>query len=504
MQTEATKLGLNLRRIRIKKNISQGNIAKELKVGRSFISMIENGKTNPTLATITRLAEAVGVSTDELLKDMSNFNDTFLDALESKFKVLYPKTNSATYKSLVNYASDLNTPVQRWYRYKEGYSIKLVEQILEKYQVKAGDLIIDPFCGSGSTLLQAKINSSDSVGFEINPFSAFLAKVKTQDYKKKDVRDLNDTILNLRGLEIKPGLKKPKLSTLNKLFEEDTLNYLLTLKEQIQKVKNRRVADLLTLAWLGILEEVSNYRKAGNGLKLRKTTKEIFRDKKYTQKIFFERVDSIKKDLRFALNNSRKARVSVVEDTCFNLGKYITKGSARGVIFSPPYANCFDYTEIYKVELWMGSFVTDYPDLNVLRKRGIRSHLNGYKMESRLAVESVPELTQLIEVLSKKKLWDKRIPKMIEAYFNDMFRSLIEIHKTLKKNGFCVIIVSNSSYGGVVVPTDLLLAKFAESIGFKVSSIEVARFIITSSQQYKKTKKYKNYLRESIIYLEKD
>jgi len=68
MQNESTKLGLNLKRIRTKKGISQGNIARELKVSRGFISTIENGKTNPTLSTITNIAKALRVSTDELLK----------------------------------------------------------------------------------------------------------------------------------------------------------------------------------------------------------------------------------------------------------------------------------------------------------------------------------------------------------------------------------------------------------------------------------------------------
>lgn len=68
MQDEQIKLGRNLKRIRTKKDISQGDIARTLKVGRSFITNIENGKTNPTLATIARIAKAVGVSVDELLK----------------------------------------------------------------------------------------------------------------------------------------------------------------------------------------------------------------------------------------------------------------------------------------------------------------------------------------------------------------------------------------------------------------------------------------------------
>jgi len=68
MNSESQKLGDNLKRIRTKKDISQGDIARELGVDRGFISTIENGKTNPTLATISKLAKAVGVTTNELLK----------------------------------------------------------------------------------------------------------------------------------------------------------------------------------------------------------------------------------------------------------------------------------------------------------------------------------------------------------------------------------------------------------------------------------------------------
>jgi transcriptional regulator with XRE-family HTH domain len=68
MNSESEKLGNNLKRIRTKKGITQGDIARSLGVSRGFVSNIENGKTNPTLATIARLANAIGATTDELLK----------------------------------------------------------------------------------------------------------------------------------------------------------------------------------------------------------------------------------------------------------------------------------------------------------------------------------------------------------------------------------------------------------------------------------------------------
>ena len=68
MISESAKLGKNMKTIRLAKDITQGDIARALKVGRGFVSNIENGKTNPTLATISKLAKVLGVSSNEMLK----------------------------------------------------------------------------------------------------------------------------------------------------------------------------------------------------------------------------------------------------------------------------------------------------------------------------------------------------------------------------------------------------------------------------------------------------
>lgn len=68
MKSEAQKLGQNLKRIRMEKGISQGDIVRSLGMDRAFISNIENGKTNPTLATIAKLAKALGVPIENLIK----------------------------------------------------------------------------------------------------------------------------------------------------------------------------------------------------------------------------------------------------------------------------------------------------------------------------------------------------------------------------------------------------------------------------------------------------
>lgn len=68
MQEESKKLGGNLKAIRISNKITQSELAELLDVDKSFVSNIENGKSNPTLSTITSLAKALKVPVDELFK----------------------------------------------------------------------------------------------------------------------------------------------------------------------------------------------------------------------------------------------------------------------------------------------------------------------------------------------------------------------------------------------------------------------------------------------------
>ena len=65
---DSKKLGNNLKKIRIGKDITQSDLADVLSVDKSFVSNIENGKNNPTLSTISSLAKALGVTVDELFK----------------------------------------------------------------------------------------------------------------------------------------------------------------------------------------------------------------------------------------------------------------------------------------------------------------------------------------------------------------------------------------------------------------------------------------------------
>lgn len=433
----------------------------------------------------------------------SNFND-IIDQIEEEFFVVYPIINNATYKSLVNYSTDIKKPIQRWYRYKEWYSIELVEKFFKEYWLSENSTILDPFSGSWSTLLQAKINNQKSFWFEVNPFTILLSEVKTQNYSSDDHKELLLCVDSILNEDNSINLNKiPKLSTINKLFNSDTLEYLLTIKTFIDKIKNHKVKSALFLWWLSILEEASNYKKAWNWLKKRVEKQVKIRDLNFVKDLLQNKLKEIIDDLDFAIKISKNYEPKIIRDSSKNIIKYIEGNSIDWVFFSPPYANCFDYTEIYKVELWMWNFVDQYEDLKPLRNIAIRSHLNWYKPVEIPNERKFYNLNILIGALNNVELWDKRIPTMVQNYFLDMFSIMNQLNQVMKKWAVCWIVVGNSSYWWIIVPTDLLLSHYAKNNWFEVIKIEVARFIITSSQQYKKTEKYKKYLRESIIHLKK-
>ena len=92
---------------------------------------------------------------------------------------------------------------------------------------------------------------------------------------------------------------------------------------------------------------------------------------------------------------------------------------------------------------------------------------------------------------------------MIKGYFDDMNKIIEKCFKLSRKGALCAIVVANSGYKGVIIPTDLLLAESAEEIGYKVEKIIHARDIRSSSQQMKELQKKHGLMRESIIILRK-
>jgi len=106
-------------------------------------------------------------------------------------------------------------------------------------------------------------------------------------------------------------------------------------------------------------------------------------------------------------------------------------------------------------------------------------------------------------MFEKDNLWSNRIPSVVRGYFDDMYTLLEKLYLQTQKDGYTGIVIGNSAYSGIIIPSDILTAQIARTIGFRVENIFITRHLTTSSQQKKDLEPLKDYLRESIVLLKK-
>jgi hypothetical protein len=419
------------------------------------------------------------------------------ESFYSAYKDLDKQFNThrdSSYQHLVHFSRGMSEPIHRWFYYQEGYYPQLVLNIFGHLNIQSREtLVLDPFTGSGTTLLAAKQLGMKSTGFEINPFSAFMSEVKTRNYTQEDLKAVKEFKLP-SYIPIPDIYKQYELKIIRNLFDEVKLQKIELLKKEIAKIDNARAKNLLFFALLSILERVSNYRKGGNGLKRKKVNKDLDPFEEFERK-----VHEINEDLEVAVTGPEP---TVVNDSCLNISNYSIQNVGVS-LFSPPYANCFDPFEVYKMELWLGNFVSSYSDLRRKRRMALASNLNVNL--SRIIDHShrTDLLNRITDYLYHQTLWDVRIPRMLDVYFHEMHTLLKSLYERTTNGGFCVIVIGNSAYGNLAIPTDIILSQIGEKANFKVKEIIIARNNETSSQQHKKLGNLLEYLRESVVVLAK-
>ncbi|MDB6242122.1 DNA methyltransferase [Lactobacillus amylovorus] len=434
----------------------------------------------------------------------------FLANMERQFSV----KKDDKYGKLVHFQNNRFTPYQRWFQYREGYSYKLVDKFIKKFNPNS--LIFDPFVGSGSTLLAARLNNLSSIGMDVNPLSTFISLVENTKYTKEDMDCLNRVIKKIKVQKRDSKYRETNFNLASRYFNSEILQSLLQFRDFYKSINNVHIKNLVKLAWLSIIESSSYMKKEGNGLKRknRKRLKNRYVEipiKEWDKEHFPEdKFEFIKGSLIQKLNIMRKDIIDYPISAASS--KVINKSSIGDLsmiqdeigltIFSPPYVNFFDYFEIHKMELWLGEFIQNREDFRALKKKGMRS--NGNAIDSTKIHFKNKNVEHFSKLISTKKLWNKRIPDVINSYFDDMYILLKNIFLKTKQNGKVVIVIGNSAYGGILVPADLLVADIAQTIGFKVNDICITRFLTTSSQQKKKLMGAMNYMRESIVVLTKE
>ncbi|MDO7480340.1 hypothetical protein Q5X66_13510 [Acinetobacter baumannii] len=416
--------------------------------------------------------------------------------LEKKYKFSYDDNRFEA--TPVNFKLSKTVARHRWFTYKEGFSPIFIQEFIKNYNIKNNNCVIfDPFGGIGTTVLESSNMGYLAMSNDVNPLSNYIARIKTENYSENFLTQLLKERQEFINSELIESLDPPKNDTVIKYFNPQTLQALLKIQYWIMNRKEEKVKNIFNLIFLTSLESLSTHRKDGNGVKLKKNFQSLVNIEEIKQ-LFLDRLEIIIEDLK----NTPNPKISPIISYQSSFEKYELPVKVDLVITSPPYANCFDYSKIYLVELWMGSFFKTKEDQQIFRESSVQSHVH-YTWKRDQSSFDNQLIEKIMDYLDEQKLWNKKIPSMLNGYFFDLKKVLKELINHLNKGAVLGFVVGNSMYAGLPIATDLILANIAEELGYSVKEIKIYRKLTASSQQMKKLgNNGQQYLRESLVVLE--
>ncbi|GAX88427.1 DNA methyltransferase [Effusibacillus lacus] len=412
------------------------------------------------------------------------------------------------YNDKVSASKNKKRKINRWYPILEGFSNNFVELVL-KEQENMPSLCLDPFAGGGTTPLTAQLNGVRCISFEVSPFMSQVCRSKLRnDYKFLELQRVIDDIEEYlskpinHGFEI--GLKTiSKKEGLDKwLFHKTALDSLLSIRKAIDVVSGPKYKDLLYVTLGSILLNYCNASRDGKALRYRENWERKVHKRKTIYRDFLTKCrEEVLPDVKSIEEEAKKNPLSNLKDfysgDCRQLTHLVADNSIDVIITSPPYLNSRDYTDSHMVELWLLGHVTSYSDVANLRRKTMRSHVQVRWGESPLPNSELLRSAFHRIMSFESEFWNKNIPNMISGYFSDLEELLFKLKPKMRTGGKIYINVANSSYFGVVIETDKIIAEIAQNLGYTVLDIRIARRIKCSSQQSDEIK----WLRESVVVL---
>jgi len=392
--------------------------------------------------------------------------------------------------------------VHRWSPYVQGFSAGFVDDVLARYRVGRGALVLDPFVGSGTVLVCAKMRGVDSVGVDLMPLLTFMSRVKTT--WDVDVGRVEAELKRI-GRMWKgdcSGMLVPFLRETSRHFNEDVLDSLLVLKNSILSVQDRKIRELFLLAFASILIRCSNLKRSPCLGYVK--NKEVAGDAPFTY--FWGKVNQMIDDLKFVQRMREgwgRVRVFTADAKTMTYDEPIDLA-----ITSPPYVNGLDYVTNYKIEMaWLGEAlerpIRSYEDLQNLRNQMVscdnisRRAIREFSSQKwRFKDEWLDKIVEDIRerVVRKGSYRRNDMHLVVRKYFEDLYQTFERVYEGLREGGRFVVVIGDSLVAGTYIPTDLILARMGERVGFEVEDIEVAR-----ERRSGQRRRFK--LRESIVTL---
>jgi hypothetical protein len=382
----------------------------------------------------------------------------------------------------VTFSGNKSLPVYNWFHYKEGYSRDFVIETIDKLGLGEGTTVLDPFCGTGTTLLASNERGINSVGADIMALGVFVSRVKLRDYDFEIVAEASRNLLGKRFQKPKSRVPEIGFMDMKKAYNRYALEDLAYYREKILEYSDPIVRDFLLLALISVAIPASNIMKDGGVLKVRK--------KIHTPPVRHLLKNKLKRmaaDTKKKAENKSRWEVSISDARSLS----IKDEKIDAVITSPPYLNNVDYTKVYAIESSL--LGESAKEMEKTRSKSMRSHIG-----ARYGLDAT-EISDVLAYVTKKDD-SAPVPPIVGGYLMDLYLSLKESYRALKTGGYAVYELSNSTLPDLTVDVDLMCAQLGEKAGYRVEEIWVAKTRWAGIGDVKKQRP----VRESAVILKKD
>ncbi|MCS7062562.1 MAG: site-specific DNA-methyltransferase [Methylacidiphilales bacterium] len=367
----------------------------------------------------------------------------------------------------------------RWFKFKQAYSKQIVEDILRSQEV-CSCRILDPFCGSGTTVLCAAYMNYPSIAIDINPFLTWLTRVKTDIYDKKDIEKclfILNNFFNQDDLNIVP-YRIPDMHNIEKWWSESAIDFLGKLLSLIytQTDTDEKARNLLLVAFCRTALDLSNVTFGHHSMSLKQ--KHRCESLAYSQY-----KDAFRNNLEF-ITQTAKYNPSCTPEVTIGDAKeigYIVKDPVRLIITSPPYVNRMSYIRELRPYMYWLDYLQNREDAGQLDWLAIGGTWG--QATSKL-IEWQPQTDDfrtncLLSVLENIKRVQAKssliVYKYIEKYFHDIWLHFSSIQNILLPSAELYYIIGNSFFYGFEVPTHIIYSEMLKKLGFVNIEIRMIR-----------------------------